>query len=100
MTIGTLNNNRRRFERTRLGLSVQTRVSSGESTVFGRVESVSAGGVRLWSSKAEEPGNRIELTMEAPLVVGEPVKAIAEVVRCQPQGDGYALGCRFHSMEL
>ncbi|MFQ3592620.1 MAG: PilZ domain-containing protein [Gemmataceae bacterium] len=60
-----------------------------------RVRNLSLGGAGMLSPKPYHPGTLLSLLLPPPEETSEPIEVLACVVRCDPQGDQYELGCTF-----
>lgn len=71
----------------------------------GTTQDLSPTGLSFQSDRHHEPGSRVDVVIEY-LLDGHhyPLRCQAEVVRCQPAGDGYTIGARLapqpHLQEL
>lgn len=61
----------------------------------GTTQDLSSTGLSFQSDRQHEPGSRVDVVIEY-LLDGHhyPLRCQAEVVRCQPAGDGYTIGAR------
>jgi len=60
-----------------------------------RVQNLSLGGVGMQSPVAYRPGTLLSLTLPPVAEASEPTEVLACVVRCDPVGEQYELGCTF-----
>jgi c-di-GMP-binding flagellar brake protein YcgR len=60
-----------------------------------RVRNLSAGGVGMVSPRSYNPGTLLSMALPTEEGALEPTEVLACVVRCDPQGENYDLGCTF-----
>ena len=86
--------NRRKFERSTIGLRVL--IEGTRQRFHARVEDWSASGLRLASQRPLELGEEFDVTLPLP----EPLRAQARVVRCEAEGASYSVAAEFRGMSL
>ncbi|KXS52703.1 MAG: type IV pilus assembly PilZ [Marinobacter sp. T13-3] len=82
---------KRDFHRMRVDAHIQITDSKGES-VIGTCRDLSATGMQLSVSRPFEAGEMIKTRMESAGSQTAALETECEVIRCEPDGDGYLLG--------
>ncbi|WP_303289254.1 PilZ domain-containing protein [Marinobacter sp. SS5-14b] len=82
---------KRDFYRMQVNSQIEITGSNGE-TITGICRDLSAAGMQLHVDKAFPLGEELKTRMEAAGDQFPPLETVGEVLRCEPDGDGYLLG--------
>ncbi|OOG28117.1 pilus assembly protein PilZ [Thioalkalivibrio denitrificans] len=89
---------KRGFHRMELNCRVTLILSDESETLEAEGRDLSAQGFSFHADRHFEPGARLEVTISPENAVVRPLRARLEVVRAQPEGDGYLVGTRILEM--
>lgn len=82
---------KRDFHRMQVNSRIEITNAAGE-TVTGVCRDLSAAGMQLFVDNPFTPGEELTTRLEAADDQFPPLETICEVIRCEPEGEGYLLG--------
>lgn len=82
---------KRDFHRMQVNSEIRITDSSGE-TFTGICRDLSAAGMQLYVDRAVAVGEELQTVLHSSSDQFPPLETVCEVVRCEPEGDGFLLG--------
>lgn len=82
---------KRDFHRMQVNSSIEITDSSG-NTISGTCRDLSATGMQLFVQQQIAIGEELNTVLKPSSDQFPPLEAVCEVVRCEPEGDGFLLG--------
>ncbi|MBE0484638.1 PilZ domain-containing protein [Marinobacter sp.] len=82
---------KRDFHRMQVNSRIEITDANGK-TLIGVCRDLSAAGMQLFVDTPFTVGDELKTRLEAADEQFPPLETVCEVVRCQPEGDGYLLG--------
>lgn len=89
---------KRGFHRMQLNCRVTLRSSAGGDEFAAQGRDLSAQGLSFLSDRSFQEGDRLEVTVSPENAVVRPLRAELQVVRVEPDGDGYLVGAQIRRM--
>ncbi len=87
---------KRDFHRMALDCSAQFRINGSGEMNEAMVKDLSSGGILLWIKQQVEPGSEISIMLQPGTDITPPLRAKAQVIRCDPvdeEPDTFAAAC-------
>ncbi len=87
---------KRDFHRMALDCTAKIQVNGSGETDEAMVKDLSSGGILLWIKRQVEPGSQLSIKLQPGTDITPPLRAKAEVIRCDPvdeEPDTFAAAC-------